>query len=56
MTPDGTQPHRPASRRAESLDTLLECLLIVVRAHGGTLSREAATSGRPSVLVSPVLW
>ena len=28
-------------------DSLLECLLVVVRAHGGTLSREAAVNGLP---------
>ncbi len=44
-TPD-TAPQKPA---ATGPDTLLECLLIVVRAHGGTLSREAAVNGLPLV-------
>jgi ABC-type bacteriocin/lantibiotic exporter with double-glycine peptidase domain len=30
-------------------DTLLECLLVVVHAHGGTLSRQAAIDGLPLV-------
>ena len=30
-------------------DSLLECLLMVVRAHGGTLSRQAAIDGLPLV-------
>ncbi len=38
-----------ADAPAPACDTLLECLLVVVRAHGGTLSREAATSGLPLV-------
>lgn len=34
---------------AAPLDTLLECLLVLVRAHGGSLSALAATEGLPLV-------
>ena len=34
---------------AQASDSLLECLLIVVHAHGGTLSHEAAINGLPLV-------
>ena len=43
---------RPASASehpADALDSLLECLLVVVRAHGGTLSHQAAIDGLPLV-------
>lgn len=37
----------PAKRLASDLDPLLECLIAVVRAHGRTLTREAALAGLP---------
>jgi len=40
----GSVPVAPA---ASVPDTLLECLLVVVRAHGATLSHEAAINGLP---------
>ncbi len=43
-----THPAQP-SPQDSGIDTLLECLLIVVRAHGGSLSHEAATNGLPLV-------
>ena len=39
----------PAARPEAAPDTLLECLLVVVHAHGGTLSRPAAVDGLPLV-------
>jgi len=39
--------HSPAVAGAP--DSLLECLLVVVRAHGGTLSHEAAINGLPLI-------
>ncbi|MBT9590794.1 MAG: type I secretion system permease/ATPase [Thiobacillus sp.] len=48
----GNAPPNPsdASARAAGVpDTLLECLLVVVRAHGGTLSHQAAIDGLPLV-------
>ncbi|MFP5410417.1 MAG: type I secretion system permease/ATPase, partial [Gammaproteobacteria bacterium] len=44
--PTAATPDKPA---AAGPDTLLECLLVVVRAHGGTLSRQAAVDGLPLV-------
>ena len=47
-----TSPGSPSasSARATGLpDTLLECLLVIVRAHGGTLSAQAAIDGLPLV-------
>jgi ATP-binding cassette subfamily C protein LapB len=48
-----TQAHHAAPAQLTpqdgGIDTLLECLLIVVRAHGGSLSHEAATNGLPLV-------
>ncbi|MBT9541204.1 type I secretion system permease/ATPase [Thiobacillus sp.] len=41
------QTHTTAA--TEALDTLLECMLVVVHAHGGTLSRQAAIDGLPLV-------
>ena len=41
--------HDRVSPSAGTPDTLLECLLVVVRAHGGTLSRQAAIDGLPLV-------
>jgi len=43
-------PHavQPALHATET-DSLLECLLIVIQAHGGTLSRESAINGLPLV-------
>jgi len=38
-----------ASPFADASDSLLECLLVVVHAHGGTLSRQAAIDGLPLV-------
>ena len=40
------EPARP-SPALGAPDSLLECLLVVVRAHGRTLSREAAVNGLP---------
>ena len=37
----------PAASGAAGLDVLLECLLTVVRSHGGALTREAAIAGLP---------
>lgn len=34
---------------AAEADTLLECLLVIIQAHGGTLSRQAAIDGLPLV-------
>jgi ATP-binding cassette subfamily C protein LapB len=48
ITPDNDQPIN-ASAATEVLDTLLECMLVVVHAHGGTLSRQAAIDGLPLV-------
>lgn len=48
LTPDREPPaHAPSA--ADTPDTLLECLLLVVQAHGGTLSRQAAIDGLPLV-------
>ena len=48
LTPDWEPPvHAPSA--ADTPDTLLECLLLVVQAHGGTLSRQAAIDGLPLV-------
>lgn len=44
--PAPQEPARPASALGAP-DSLLECLLVVVRAHGRTLSREAAVNGLP---------
>ncbi len=41
---DGEPPGGHARRKD---DPLLECLLLLVRAHGGTLTREAAVAGLP---------
>lgn len=46
--PDGVSA-TPAARHEAGPDTLLECLLVVVHAHGGTLSRPAAVDGLPLV-------
>jgi ATP-binding cassette subfamily C protein LapB len=49
VIPSGdVDPDRAASPAATP-DTLLECLLVVVQAHGGTLSRQAAVDGLPLV-------
>ena len=45
-----SEPAAGAAARPSPLgapDSLLECLLVLVRAHGGTLSREAAVNGLP---------
>lgn len=42
-------PPDASARPASGPDTLLECLLVVVRAHGGTLSHQAAIDGLPLV-------
>ena len=42
-------PSHDAAAHAAVPDTLLECLLVVVHAHGGTLSRQAAIDGLPLV-------
>ncbi len=42
-------PPDASTRPASGPDTLLECLLVVVRAHGGTLSHQAAIDGLPLV-------
>ena len=48
ITPDsGAHDHLATS--AGTPDTLLECLLVVVRAHGGALSHQAAIDGLPLV-------
>lgn len=39
----------PAPTHQKKPDSLLECLLLVVRAHGGTLTHEGATDGLPLV-------
>lgn len=44
-TPHGGQP----ALHAGETDSLLECLLVVVQAHGGTLSRQSAIDGLPLV-------
>ncbi len=46
---DTTLPEQAASPRAthDAIDPLLECLLILVRMHGGALTREAALAGLP---------
>jgi ATP-binding cassette subfamily C protein LapB len=50
IAPDTGSPDPVVSAAAASApDTLLECLLAVVRAHGGTLSRQAAIDGLPLV-------
>ncbi|MFO7542488.1 MAG: type I secretion system permease/ATPase [Thiobacillus sp.] len=41
--------HDRVSPAVDTIDTLLECLLVVVNAHGGTLSRQAAIDGLPLV-------
>ncbi|MDP1863945.1 MAG: type I secretion system permease/ATPase [Thiobacillus sp.] len=48
---DIAPPRSPdaSARPASGPDTLLECLLVVVRAHGGTLSHQAAIDGLPLV-------
>lgn len=48
LTP-AIEPARVPAYAAAPADALLECLLIVVQAHGGTLSREAAVDGLPLV-------
>lgn len=48
ITP-GTDRPDPAVSAATAPDTLLECLLAVVRTHGGTLSRQAAINGLPLI-------
>lgn len=45
---DTDRPDR-RSPAAATPDTLLECLLVVVHAHGGTLSRQGAIDGLPLV-------
>ncbi len=42
-------PSDASAGPARGPDTLLECLLVVVRAHGGTLSHQAAIDGLPLV-------
>ena len=42
-------PSDASAGPASGPDTLLECLLVVVRAHGGTLSHQAAIDGLPLV-------
>lgn len=46
---DTTLPEQAASPRAtrDAIDPLLECLLTLVRMHGGALTREAALAGLP---------
>ena len=39
----------PVGTPSQGTDSLLECLLLVVRAHGGTLSRQGAIDGLPLV-------
>ncbi len=46
--PDSEQQDS-AARSAGAPDALLECLLVVVSAHGGTISRQAAIDGLPLV-------
>ena len=49
-TATAPQSHPDTSARpASGPDTLLACLLVVVRAHGGTLSHQAAIDGLPLV-------
>lgn len=45
---DHASPSPPLTH-PKKLDSLLECLLLVVRAHGGTLTHEGATDGLPLV-------
>ncbi len=47
--PDSPSRDSAPSPAGSSPDTLLECLLVVVQAHGGTLSRQAAIDGLPLV-------
>ncbi|MDO9220520.1 MAG: cysteine peptidase family C39 domain-containing protein, partial [Thiobacillus sp.] len=48
ITPE-REPPVHAAFATDTPDTLLECLLLVVQAHGGTLSRQAAIDGLPLV-------
>ncbi len=48
-SPDADPVAAESRAAAPVIDTLLESLLIVVRAHGGTLTREAAVNGLPLV-------
>ena len=48
ISPARDRPDRISSSAATP-DTLLECLLVVVHAHGGTLSRQGAIDGLPLV-------
>lgn len=48
-SPDADPVAAESRSAAPVIDTLLESLLIVVRAHGGTLTREAAVNGLPLV-------
>jgi ATP-binding cassette subfamily C protein LapB len=49
VTPSDVVDHDHAASPAATPDSLLECLLVVVHAHGGTLSRQAAIDGLPLV-------
>lgn len=49
VTPPEAGEGNHASAPVDTPDTLLECLLLVVRAHGGILSRQAAVDGLPLV-------
>ncbi|HEY9097964.1 MAG TPA: type I secretion system permease/ATPase [Thiobacillus sp.] len=49
LTPPAESPLNEAGPAANGPDTLLECLLVLVRAHGGTLSAQAAIDGLPLV-------
>jgi len=49
LTPPAESPLYETSPAASGPDTLLECLLVLVRAHGGTLSAQAAIDGLPLV-------
>ena len=42
-----TSQHESRQDGAACGDPLLECLLLIARAHGGTLTREAALAGLP---------
>ncbi len=46
---DATLSAPPVTPRHQGPDSLLECLLLVVRAHGATLTREGAIDGLPLI-------
>lgn len=47
VTPEATDGAKARTEKRPAPDALLECLIAVVRAHGRTLTREAALAGLP---------